>query len=113
MYIIRPETKDTLWSFMDAIQPDWEEIEKVEALKRVYEGLRLHELPLAFALFVFDLALKDFKKGLEIRKILGDHKNRHWLEAIRWRVKNIGEEGLLKVLNFIIDGIPVKRRYEL
>ena len=110
-FFIRPETRDIFFDFMSVIRPEYEELEKVEALKKIYMPLRLHEIPLGFSLFLFELALEDMQKAIALRKVLFDKENRHWLEAIFQRLP-WNEESMRKVITFIVK-IPKSRRYEI
>jgi hypothetical protein len=99
MYILQPGTKETLFSLLDLIRPEYEETEKIEALRRGYEALRLHELPLFFALFVFDAALIDIKTGIKLKEVALNKK--HWFPLILERINLVGVDGLKPLMEFI------------
>jgi hypothetical protein len=99
MYMLRPETKATLFELLDLIKPEYEETEKIEALRRGYEALRLHDLPLFFALFVFDCAMIDTKAAIKLKEVALTKK--HWFPIILERINLVGVEGLKRVMQFI------------
>jgi hypothetical protein len=99
MYVLTAQTRDTLFSLLDLIKPEYEQVEKVEALRRGYEALRLHDLPMFFSLFVFDTALRDIKAGIKLKEIALERK--HWFPIILNRIQLVGIDDLEKVMRFI------------
>jgi hypothetical protein len=99
MYIIHSETKNTIFNLLDLIKPEYEDTEKIEALRRGYEALRLHELPMFFGLFVFDCAMVDIKAAIKLKEVAFQKK--HWFPLILERINLIGVEGLQRIMQFI------------
>lgn len=99
MYILNVSTKETLFKLLDLIQPELEETGKIEALRKGYEALRLHDLPLFFGLFVFDCAMVDIKAAIKLKEVALTKK--HWFPLILERINLVGVEGLQKVMKFI------------
>ena len=98
MYVINLETKNTLFKFLDLIKPEFEEIEKLESLRK-FEALRLHELPLFFALFVFDCAMRDMRLAIKLKDVALQKK--HWFPLILSRIELIGTDQLKEIMQFI------------